>query len=166
MAPPPAPVTRRAGRPPNEPPLEQLGLYDAVERLYEARSQLEVGRFVGRALLNYFRRVLVLRGGRVIGHAGVTPQFSELEPKTRALLEQLQPQSIHDGETDSIPRAAALAADLRIGRPRLALIAAGAGGLLFYGDNEDDGDAYEDLHDLEMLFKEAQTASDLLPTAI
>lgn len=165
-APPPAPVTRRSGHPPSDPPLERIGLYGAVEQLYEARSAREVGRCVGCALLNYFARVLVLQRGTVIGHSGVMPQYSEVEPLTWQLFQQLQAPALHYGATREMRRAAALAADLRIGRPPHALLATAPGELLFYGDNDDVTEPYEDLHDLEMLVKEATTALGLLASPL
>ncbi len=162
-APPRAPITRRTGRPPTQAPLERIGLYEAIEQLYEARTSSEVARHVGRALLNYFARVLVLRAGQVIGHAGVTPQYSELKPATARLFDQLAVPALHYGATREMRRAAALAADLRIGRPPHALIATTQGEMLYYADNDDAPEAYEDLHDLELLFKEASTALGLLP---
>ncbi|MEL6547945.1 MAG: hypothetical protein AAFQ82_25190, partial [Myxococcota bacterium] len=152
----------RIGRPPAESPLERVGFYDAVEQLYEMETPRDIARMVGRALLNYFRRVVVLEGERVVGHAGVTPKFSRVEPDTRQLLDELRAPSMHYGETATIPRAAILAQDLHLGGAVFALIGTAREGLVYYADNESDSDAYEDLHDLALLFKEVETALALL----
>lgn len=152
----------RKADPPTDPPLERLGLYDAVEQVYEARTPGQIGRCVGRALLNYFSRVLVFRRGertlgQLVGHSGVTPQFS-----TVTLESPSAPVSY--GRLDEVPGAEALARELRIGRAASAMIATVGTALVFYADNEAMEERYEELHDLEMLFKEADTALGLLPS--
>lgn len=154
----PAELPRRAD-PPSDPPLERLGLYDSVERVYEARSESQIGRCVGRALLNYFSRVLVLRvhgrDAQVVGHSGVMPQFSSLTLPGEI-------RRLAYGSLDEVVGAAELARELRIGRAATALLATVGRSLLLYGDNEALEDRYEELHDVEMLLKEADTALGLL----
>lgn len=160
-------VLPRTVRPPSEPPLERLGLYDAVEKVYEARSVVEIGRCLGRALLNYFSRVVVLQAGdrslRVVGHAGVTPQFSmvPLADIDRVFAPPLAARLLY-GELSEITGAEGLAGALRIGRAGAAFIATVGQQLLLYADNDDAPERYEELHDLEMVCKEGETAIGLL----
>ncbi|MEM6731275.1 MAG: hypothetical protein AAF658_06945 [Myxococcota bacterium] len=155
-----------ATRPPRDPPLERLGLYDAVEKVYEATALTGVGRCLGRALLNYFERVIVLRrletSFEVIGYAGVMPQFSKIEGEHIAqLLDETATRIDYDG-LDEIPAAAAVAGALRIGRAPVALCASIGGALVLYADNDAREERYEELDDIAMLCKEGETAIGLM----
>jgi hypothetical protein len=170
-----APVspTRPAAVRPSAAPtvLERVSFFDAVELLYEAESEQDIGRMVGRALLNYFQRVFVLYGDgerlRMVGAAGASPQQLEIAlsalPVTAARIGERAlaygPAAADNRATELAfsfglkPGATALVASVGVGRgPRLVLLA----------DNGETTDLYDDLHDVELLLKEAETGLGML----
>lgn len=158
-------------KPPSFPPIEKVGLYDAVEKIYEAETVRSVGRAVGQALMNYFSRVVVFeRHGddlKVVAYAGVTPSRSEAGlkelPETSA---QARDRVVAHGLSNNDPRATELARYFGLGVAATFLLAAIAPdhthALVAYGDNGDLVETYDDLHDVEMLVKEADTALQML----
>ncbi|MBI5510170.1 MAG: hypothetical protein HY903_15545 [Deltaproteobacteria bacterium] len=151
--------------------LDRTAFYDAVEQLYLATSSVEVGKCVGRALLNYFGRVLILepvdKRLAVIGFAGVAP------PAESALLSALPTTAaamglcrITYGAASADPRGDEITRAFGIPPAPTALVAAATDAdvtrFLAYADNGDAADLYDDLHDVEMLLKEAETALRIL----
>ena len=172
--PPPArPMTpSTGGRPTAEDlALEHVGFYDAVEQIYQVESVPEIGRCVGRALLSYFSRVVIVahedRRLTVVGFGGVAapPQHVGLEalPVTVAALEQ---RSIAYGDANTDRRSAELRKAFHLTNAPTSLIAPLSDGravrLLVYADNGQVEELYEDLHDVELLLKEAETALRIL----
>jgi hypothetical protein len=138
-----------------------------VEHIYEASDFNEVGQCTGEALLNYFSRVLVflVRDGRleVTGRAGMSGLAANVElDRLTAVASHLATRSIAYGPAGADPRAAELARCFGFAPAPTSLIAPIADSLLVYADNGDAAELYEDLHDVELLFKEAETALGLL----
>jgi hypothetical protein len=150
-----------------------LGLYQAVEEIYAAPDAEEVGRLVGRALLDYFKRVLVLvvqdRQLEVVGYGGLKPGRAavalEAVPEVVAGLSE---RRISYGLARNDPRIAELCDlfDLQEGATALLAPIRWADGeeaeILVWSDNADDPELYDDLHDVELLLKEAETALGML----
>ncbi|MBC7793523.1 MAG: hypothetical protein H7Z43_07430, partial [Clostridia bacterium] len=71
-----ASATAVTTKPPGFPPIDKVGFYDAVEKIYDAETIRSVGRAVGQALMNYFGRVIVFERHEtrlsVIAYAGVS----------------------------------------------------------------------------------------------
>lgn len=150
--------------------LQRIAFFEAVEKIYEASSVDAIGSMVGRALLNYFCNTIVfavtgqlLRIGALGGlrPARMSAPLVAL-PQTRARIAQRGPVygKTLDPRADELrmafgfaPTPAALLLNLhRQGQPVL----------LVYADNGTSTDIYEDLHDIEMLCKEADTSLGLL----
>jgi hypothetical protein len=159
--------------PPSFPAVEKCTLYEAVERIYEAETVRSVGRAVAQALLNYFARVVVFErlntNFKVVAYGGVTPS------RTDGALEDLpqvtataKDKGLAHGLATNDPRATELARYFGLGRATTFLLAPIAPdhshALVAYGDNGDLEETYDDLHELEMLVKEADTALHLLET--
>ena len=151
--------------------LVRVGFFDAVERLYEAPSPDEIGRMVGRALLNYFRRVLVITADDqrlcLVGYAGVSPPRREAALSAAPLtVSKLGNRQIAYGLAVLDARAAELGSVFGFEPGVSALIATvGAGSrqrLVMLADNDAASDLYDDLHDIELLFKEAETGLGML----
>lgn len=152
-------------------PLRKRGLYEAIEAMYEATDVPAVVAQVGAALLDHFRRVAVLNQVQtdmvVAAWGGVKPSQSRI---SLAALPQVLAgwgrRSLAYGRAEDDPRAPELAGALGWTPPRTALIAPvnteAQLGIVFYADNASDPELYEDLHDIEMLFKEAETALAML----
>lgn len=164
--PPPAPTPT-----PDAEAIERMGFYDAVEFIYESSSIEELGRTVGRALLNYFTRVLVLRiqGTEVapVGFAGVEPPGNaKTLDALPAVAGAMTQRNIAYGPAGNDMRAAEIAGAFGIQPGATSLIApvGAANGvcLLAFADNGSTTDLYEDLHDVELLFKEAETALGMM----
>ncbi len=154
-----------------EKALERLGFFDAVEQLYEAKHIDEVGRMAGRALLNYFQRVFVVlcdgRACRVIGRAGVEPRRLEVPESSLPLtMARLGDRQIAYGLAVLDARNAELGGLFGFDPGAVSLLAAvGAKErprILVLADNYTTSDMYEDLHDIELLFKEAETGLEML----
>lgn len=159
------------GKPPSFPPCERVGLYDAVEKIYESQTAKEMGRWIAAALLNYFSRVLVFfvehDALHVLAYAGVTP--SRCQMATQALQQtasRLGQQGVAYGKAGSDPRTSELAKAFGLGQARTGLITTlgvrQSVPLVITADNAEIEDLYDDLHDVEMLFKEAETALGIL----
>lgn len=153
------------------PPLERLGFYEAVERVYDAKSEDEVGVSVGRALLNYFQRVLILavgpQGFRVSGHAQLHPTRSQVPLVALPITgRRLTERGVVYGPSAADPRGAEVASVFGFQPGTTSLIAAVGSGeahrLLVFADNGDATELYEDLHDVELLLKEAETGIGML----
>ncbi len=157
--------------PPSFPGVEKCSLYEAVEKIYEAETVRSVGRAVAQALLNYFARVVVFErlgtNFKVVAYGGVTPS------RTDGALEDLPQVTAHakakglaHGLSNNDPRASELARYFGLGSAATFLLAPIASehshALVAYGDNGDLNETYDDLHELEMLVKEADTALHLL----
>jgi hypothetical protein len=154
--------------------LERVGFYDAVEQIYRATTVDDVGRCVGRALLSYFSRVVISlqddRQLRIIGFGGVPAPPAHVAltglPSTAAALEH---RSIAYGLADTDGRSAELTSAFNLTPAPTSLIAPVAGvstvRFLIYADNAEVAELYEDLHDVELLFKEAETALRILQGA-
>ncbi len=171
-SPPQAPVASPAmpaARPPRV--FTRLGFFDAIEQIYNAPDLDGLAELVGRALLNYFSRALVgLAGGgelRVLGTSGLAPKHAAIPlaslPQLGARLgERAMAYGVAAGE----PRAQELAAACGVPVGATALLATVPAGkdrhLLVWGDNADLAELYEDLHDVELLFKEAETGLHML----
>jgi len=156
---------------PSCPTLERFGFLDSVEKLYEAETPGDVGVMVGRALLNYFTRVLVLesdgRTCRAVGCAGLTLDRAEvLEAALPLTMAKLAERQLTYGRTTTEVRAAELAGIFGFEPGATALVASVGEGvrprLLVLADNGANTDLYEDLHDIELLFKEAETGLGML----
>lgn len=170
---PPTSSVPRKGPPRLGPPLTRLGLYQAVEEIYAAPDTEEVGRLVGRALLDYFKRVMVLvvqeRQLEVVGYGGLKPGRAaiamEAIPEVAAGLGQ---RHISYGRAADDPRASELCDmfDLEEGVTSLLAPVRWAqdeqAELLVWADNADDPEMYDDLHDVELLLKEAETALGMM----
>lgn len=153
------------------PALERFGFLDSVEKLYEAETPGDVGRMVGRALLNYFNRVLVLesdgRTCRAVGCAGFGLSRSDVPESALPLtMAKLGERQLAYGRTNTDVRSAELAGVFGFEPGATALVAAVGEGvrprLLVLADNGGSTDLYEDLHDIELLFKEAETGLGML----
>ncbi len=151
--------------------LERMGFYDAVEQIYGDTSIETLGRTVGRGLLNYFTRVLILRvqGSEVaaVGYAGIdAPAGAKSLDALPAVSAAMSQRSISYGPAGNDARGTEITGAFGIRRGATSLIApvGAASGvcLLAYADNDDAADLYEDLHDVELLFKEAETALGML----
>jgi hypothetical protein len=171
-APPRAPI--KAPPPPAGPAvirLERISFYDAVEKVYEGSTIEEIGARVGNALLNYFSCVLVLdpAGGSltVIGFSGETQIPGEVSlDAVPAVAAGLSARTIAYGMANADTRNSELWLAFGLPPSATSLIAPIAGSpnveLLVYADNGAARDLYDDLHDVELLFKEAETALRLL----
>jgi hypothetical protein len=154
------------------PALESLEMgrmpfYDAVEKIYDVHNPAQVGQYTARALLNYFSRLLVLRVEQdrleVIGFGGIdTPPASTDFAHVPAVATQLHERTIAYGQSADDPRAGELAAAFGLGPAPTSLIAPIADILVVYADNGAIAELYDDLHDVELLFKEAETALGML----
>lgn len=177
VAPAPPPVVEKVSAPaavaraPGFPPIEKVGLYDAVERIYEAETVRSVGRAVGQALMNYFGRVIVFERHdtrlSVIAYAGLTPTRTEgALGDLPAVSEKANDRGVTHGLATNDTRAGELARYFGLGASATFLLAPIAPeqshALVAYGDNGDLEDTYDDLHDVEMLVKEADTAIQML----
>lgn len=163
-----------SGPPPSSTPcpvLERFGFLDSVEKLYEAASPGDVGRVVGEALLNYFSRVLVLesdgRTCRAVGCAGFGLRRGEAPEAALPLtMAKLGERQLAYGFTTTDVRAAELGSVFGLEPGATALVAAVGEGvrprLIVLADNGANTDLYEDLHDIELLFKEAETGLGML----
>ncbi len=170
-APPAAGPQRRAtiASPPSFPAVEKVTLYDAVEKIYEAETVRSVGRAVAQALLNYFSRVVVFErrdtAFKVVAYGGVSPTRTDGDLEDLPSLSS-QTKGLAHGLTTNDPRAGELARYFGLGSAATFLLAPIAPehghALVAYGDNADLDDTYDDLHELEMLVKEADTALHML----
>lgn len=159
-----------------KPSLERLSLYDAVEKIYEAEGEEGIGRLIGQALHNYFRRAMVFAveegqlrlaafgGGDLDSHAPERPAIAIVAiPDVADLLAK---RTITYGPAAAEPAVAELCDMFGVMEPATALMAPVHSGrgvrLLIYADNGAATDLYEDLHDIEMLFKEAETALEMM----
>ncbi len=150
--------------------IERMGLFDAMEQLHEVDAPARVGRLVGQALLNYFSRVLILtfdsRRYRVIGCAGASPNRVEVPADAMPLVtKRLGAAGLSYGLATMDVRAAELAGVLGIESGETALIASlgtAPAQLVLLADNATSSELYEDLHDVDMLYKEAEVALRLL----
>ncbi len=153
--------------------LKRLGLYDAVEQIYAVKTPEAVATLVGRAVLNYFSRAVILaaQDGALAAMAagGVKAQASVPAAEVPATWQNLGERSIAYGPWSQDPRAAEICAGLGLGQAATALIAPivspKAVHFLVYADNGAAQDLYEDLHDVELLFKEAETALGMFSSA-
>ncbi len=150
-------------------PLKRQGLYDAVEKLYESQNAAEVAVQMGAAFLNYFSRVMVFTrdGFELIteGHTGLRRPAERITLKTEI---NEATQAILYGRAIEAPAAAALGAQINFGGAATVLmvvIGSGSQAVVVYGDNEGQTELYEELHDIEMVVKEAQTALAMLSTS-
>ena len=133
-----------------------------------------MGGLVGEALRNFLSRIVVLVADaqhlRAVGAGGLrvalpmTP-LSAL-PATAATLAGPSARSLVYGAAAADPRAAELGQAFGFGASPTALLATIASGprarLLVYADNGPSADIYEELHDIELLMKEAETALSML----
>jgi len=154
--------------------IERISFFDAVEKLYEAKDSAQVAHLVGQALKNFFPRLLVCEAmrpflvARAVSGFFLRSQSVPLAalPKTAASLLQ---RSVTYGPTRDDPRSPELESTFGISHAAMCLIAvvttSAHGRLLFYADHGSSNDRYDDLHDVEMLFKEAETALEILTTA-
>lgn len=159
---------------PRVPTFTRVGVYECVERLYEAKDAVAVGCLVGQALLNYFSRVLVLafdaERAQAVAAAGFEPAAAYVPlsalARTVATVEAGGQRSIVYGLASSDPRATELGRALGMSGAATSLVGTLSCGrrarLVLYADNADRTDLYEELHDVELLFKEAETALELL----
>ncbi|MEZ4271332.1 MAG: hypothetical protein R3C68_07840 [Myxococcota bacterium] len=142
-----------------------------MAHIYDTPDRNQVGRLVGSALLNYFQRLMVfsVQANRLdlIGHAGQ-------EPDRPAIALDAMPV-FRDRLSEPGMRYGPLAADTRLvefcdmfgfDEPKGGLVATietfEGPCLAVYADNGAAGDLYEDMHDVELLLKEAQTALMML----
>jgi len=179
-APPRAPI--HAPPPPAKPPTAPVapaeraivrdGFYDAVENIYQAANPHEVGVLMGQALLNYFSKVLILDVNsdclEVCGFGGMaTPPPASIPlthvPKIAATLNK---RAIAYGPAESDNRTTEFYSQFKLPAAATSLIAPVVDGgkveLLVYADNGAVAELYEDLHDVELLFKEAETALPII----
>lgn len=178
VAQPPAPASatpRAAGDagavPAVDEALERVSFFDAVERLYEAGSAHEIGRMAGRALLNYFSRVLVIISDgdrfRVVGHAGLYPQKLDIpEDAVPLTVSKLSRRELTYGMAAMDVKTAELGGVFGF-EPGTTVLIATIGArvsprLVILADNGEANDLYDDLHDIELLFKEAETGLGML----
>jgi hypothetical protein len=154
-------------------PVERIGFYDAIERIYEAPTVELIGRLVGSALLTYFERVLVLsataaaRRWDVVGYAGLTPSRSAVAAEALTEIGKRRGNaSMTYGPADADSRPSELCDLFGVEEGRTALIAPvdahGESRLVLFADNGKRPELYEDLHDIEVLLKEAETAVGML----
>ena len=148
-----------------------MAFYDAVEQVYAVETTDEVAGFVGRALLNYFSRILVMRavGDRlaVLGFGGVgEPPATVAQMALPHVAAELSRRSIAYGHAEADPRCVEIWTAFGLSPSPTSLITSIAGldgiRLIIYCDNGDLDELYEDLHDVQLLFKEAETALGLL----
>jgi hypothetical protein len=170
-APPPAKPSPAPSPPVEVPLLERVGFYDAVEQIYDVQQAREVGMLVGRALMNYFSAIIVLEvvGDTVVVLAVAGTSLSrataplDLVPRTKAILND---RVIAYGTAGDDPRAAEIVKVFGANGAATSLLAPvlteGGTRFLLYADNGATADLYEDLHDVELLFKEAETALSML----
>jgi len=146
--------------------LERLSFLEAVEKIYEAVAPEGVAERVGQALLNYFSRVIVLLHDgerlRVVGSGGVTLRRVDVPSNATPLLtSRRRERNVAYGLANMDVRAAELTGVFGFAAGATALIAAVNAArppsILAFADNATNGELYEDLHDIEMLFKEAET---------
>jgi hypothetical protein len=150
--------------------LERVGFFDAVEKIYDTKGADDLGRWVGRALLNYFTNVLIVVHDpprlRVVGSAGLS--IHRIEPPDSALplvVSRLDERRPFYGLASSDVRAAELAGVFGFEPGATALIVsvgAAPARFIIYADNGGSTDLYEDMHDIELLFKEAETGLGML----
>jgi hypothetical protein len=166
----PAPLPKPRRGPPG-PPLERLSFYAAVEQIYAATTPDEVGCVIGRAMLNYFERVLVLavreRQLILLGYGGAAPVRSAVALEAvPEVMRGLTGRAISYGRTSEDPRGPELCDIFGIDDSRTALLASVSYGaavwILAYADNGSRNELYDELHDVELLFKEAETALGML----
>ncbi len=176
-APPPAPAPAPLSQvkiprgPPTDPPMERLSFFAAVEQIYAAELPQEIGMLVGRAMFNYFERVMILallgRQLVLLGYGGGDPVRSaialEAVPEVVAGLGR---RSMSYGVAKDDPRGEELCDMFGFDEAPTCFIAPVGGEgevqLMAYADNGDRDELYEDLHDVELLFKEAETALGML----
>jgi hypothetical protein len=157
--------------------LARLTVYDAVERLYSAANLDEVGRIVAQCLLSFFSRVAVFRHEADNLHLVVADGFERRIDKLPriplmefpSLMQLCRDGKNHYGHPlgENANRLDELMDILKVRRPASYLIVphfTHTHGLTFvtYADNEDLAELYDDLHDIELLFKDTQTAVDVL----
>lgn len=161
----PPPVTTRAVA------LDRMSFYDATARIYEAGTIEAIGQCIGQALLNYFARVAVLRlesdQVRLVSYAGCVP--------ARTLVALMAMPAVRGSLTGARFTYGSAAADARSRELTEAVgIEAAATALIFtlslqskpllivHADNGAVSELYDDIHDIEMLLKEADSAVGLL----
>ncbi len=158
------------------PPLERMSLYDTVERIYQVQSADEVGAYVVRACLNYFERTLALTlkdrrltllayGGHPLRQTPPSRSSVALEAVPEVIA-GLGRRKIAYGARSRDARAAEICDMFGLSESPTSFIAPIDSEtqmcLLIYADNADRPELYDDLHDIEMLFKEAETAMGML----
>jgi len=151
--------------------ITRVAFYDAVEQVYAVETTDEVAGFVGRALLNYFSRVLILRAVgehlATLGFAGTgKPPALVTQMSVPHVAMGLSQRNIAYGHAEEDPRCQEIWTACGLSPSPVCLVASIAGRdgirLVVYGDNSDRDELYEDLHDVQLLFKEAETALGLL----
>lgn len=154
-----------------KPPEQRRSFFEAIEQIYECADAATVGAKVTQALLNYFRRAVVLCVGEdtltVAGYAGLQLQRGQAPRSALPLVAaRLQDRSIAYGSAAVDPRAAELTSVLGLEPGATVLLASvgdsAAGRLFVFADNGDDTELYDDLHDVEVLLKEAETGLAML----
>jgi hypothetical protein len=150
----------------------RVSFFDAVEQIYAATSPAGIARLCGQALLNYFTRVAVavhMAGAyRLVACAGTAPRRIDVPETALPLLtRRMGERNISYGPAGLDVRAAEVCGVFGLeGGATSLLVAVGAmtgpERLFLYADNGDSRELYEDLHDIELLCKEAETAMGML----
>ncbi len=151
--------------------LERMKFLDAVEQIYDQKTPPAIAKVCGRALLNYFSRVAVAvhAGGayRLVGCAGTAVRRVDVPEGALPLVKKrLDERNISYGPASLDVRAAELCGVFGITPGATAMIASVGVALperlVLFADNGDSRELYEELHDIEMLCKEAETALGML----
>jgi hypothetical protein len=165
------------GAPPPVPsralPLDRISFYDATALIYEAQTVEEIGQCLGQALLKNFGRVVVLKidgeAAKLSSYAGSAPSRTLLAltamPTVRRGL--AGPRFVYGSSTGDL-RSRELSEGLGIepGATSLIFLLSMQSKicLMVQADNGPATELYDDIHDIEMLLKEADSAVGLLKT--
>ena len=151
--------------------LKSKPLFDSIEKLYEAQTINNIGRRAGQGLGQFFSRIAVARLSSstffLIGYGGWQPQKIALPLRSiPAVQSSASTPSLIYGAPQDDHRVTEIIQLFNAAAPLAALIVVvdtlrGAP-LIFYGDNGADPRIYDDLHILELLFKEVETALGML----
>lgn len=137
------------------------------QRLFDGETVNQIMSIAGEALGEFFRRVLVgwvsEEGVSVVGHRGfdlraVAAPLHGFPALARTAVNR----SLSYGAPGDDRRALEVVEQFLPRAPKMALVGtlgAGAGmPVVLYGDNDQSPPIYDDLHEVEMLFKEVETA--------
>jgi hypothetical protein len=151
--------------------LEVRPFLESIEKLYEKQSVNDVGRAAGQGLGQFFSRVAVGRfsasGLHLLGYRGFSPaQVSMPLDSIPSISGAAGNRAFAYGTPADDRRIGEIICALGVEEAPVGLIAMVGGDsgapLFFYGDNGEDPRIYDDLHDIELLLKEVETALGML----